>query len=147
MKNTLSQKAMESVAEFFDKGYNCAESTFLTFRPYVAPELSDDLVKLATPFGGGVGCAGCLCGALSGAIMILGAAKGRTNSDMSLDPPYELSFEFHDKFKAEFGETCCRILTRNEFGSKEQAEACHKIITESAGLLMDLLIDRGIVNS
>jgi len=147
MKNTLSQKAMESVAEFFYKGYNCAESTFLAFRPFVAPELSKDLVKLASPFGGGLGCAGCTCGALSGAIMILGAARGRTNADMSIDPPYELSFEFHDKFKAEFGETCCRILTRNELGSKEQVEMCHKIITESAGILMNLLIDKGIVNS
>ena len=145
MENTLSKKAVESVAEFHGMGYNCAESVFLTFREYVAPEMSADMVRLATPFGAGLGRAGCLCGALSGATMILGAARGRINDKMPKDPPYELSHEFHDKFKSKFGATCCRSLMKHKFGSGEQKDKCHKIITESAGLLMDFLIDKGIV--
>jgi C_GCAxxG_C_C family probable redox protein len=146
MKNTLSQRAVESTAEFCNKGYNCAESIFLTFRTYVAPEMSEDSVRLATPFGGGLGGAGCMCGVLSGAIMVLGAAKGRTNFNMSTQPSYELSYEFHDQFKAKFGETCCRSLT-HKLSSKEQGEKCYKIITDSAELLMNFLIDKGIINS
>jgi C_GCAxxG_C_C family probable redox protein len=147
MKNTLSEKAFESAAEFYDKGYNCAESIFLAFRTYITPEMSEDLVRLATPFGGGLGRAGCMCGALSGATMILGAAKGRINYEMSKSQPYELSHEFHDQFKTKFNATCCRSLMKHKFGSNEQKEKCYKIVTESAGLLMDYLIDKSIVSS
>ena len=145
MENTLSKQAVESVTEFHDKGYNCAESIFLTFRKYAVPEMSEDIVRLATPFGAGLGRAGCICGALSGATMILGASRGRMNYGISKDPVYELSHEFHDRFKAKFGATCCRSLMKHKFGSEDQRMKCHKIITEGAGLLMDFLVDKGIV--
>ncbi|MCL1864611.1 MAG: C-GCAxxG-C-C family protein [Spirochaetes bacterium] len=147
MENTLSQKAIESAAEFHSKGYNCAESIFLTFRTYISPEISEDMVRMVTPFGGGLGRAGCMCGALSGATMILGAAKGRINFESSREPSYELSYDFHEQFRTKFRTTCCRSLMKHKFGSKEQRESCHKIITESAGLLMDFLIDKDLVNS
>ena len=37
--------------------------------------------KIATPFGGGMGHAGQICGAVSGALMAIGLARGITEYD------------------------------------------------------------------
>jgi len=101
---------------------------------------------MATPFGGGLGRSGCICGALSGAVMILGAAKGRVSADVPRKESYELSNEYHKRFYEKFGATCCRVLVKEEFGSREQGDRCYRIITESAELMMNFLIEKKIVN-
>ena len=139
--------AAESAGNYHEKGFNCAESIFLTFRAIAVPDMNEDMVRLATPFGGGLGRSGCVCGALSGAIMILGAVKGRTSADVPRKQSYELSNDYHNRFSEKFGATCCRKLVKDEFGSKEQAAKCYKIITESAGLLMDFLVEKKIIEN
>lgn len=145
MNEKLMLKAAETAGEYHDSGYNCAESIFLTFRESAAPGLTEDMVRIASPFGGGLGRSGCICGALSGAMIIIGAAKGRTTPGTPRKESYDLSSEYHDMFKKKFGATCCRALNRHQFGSKEQGETCYRIITESAGLMMEFLIEKGIV--
>jgi len=147
MNELLLKQVSESAGNYHNQGYNCAESIFLAFREMVAPEISRDMVRLATPFGGGLGRSGCICGALSGGVMILGAAKGRVSPDVPRKEPYELSNEFHNRFRSKFGATCCRVLVKAEFGSKEQGERCFNIITESAELLMRFLIEKEIVKN
>ena len=145
MKELLLKNAADSAGSCHNKGFNCAESIFLAFREFAAPDLSEDMVRLATPFGGGLGRSGCVCGALSGAVMILGAAKGRVSPDVPRKISYELSNEFHNIFRGKFGATCCRSLVKDEFGSAGQGRRCYQIITESAALLMNFLIEKGIV--
>ncbi len=58
---------------FHTQGYNCAQAVLLTF----AEELGlcpDKIPNLALCFGGGMGC-GSFCGALTGAMMVLGMAQ------------------------------------------------------------------------
>ncbi len=144
----LKQKgAGETAGNYHDQGFNCAESIFLTFRGIAAPELHESTVRLASPFGGGLGRSGCICGALSGAVMILGAVKGRVSPETPRKESYELSSEYHNRFKEKFGATCCRVLVKDEFGSRGQSERCYQIITESAGLMMDFLIEKKLVRS
>lgn len=145
MREDLIQDAVDSAGNYHKQGYNCAESIFLAFRGVAAPELSEQMVRLATPFGGGLGRSGCVCGALSGAVMIIGAAKGRVTPDIPRKESYELSNEYHNVFRKKFGATCCRVLVKDEFGSKEQGRRCYSIISESAGILMEFLIEKGIV--
>ena len=145
MNELLLKDIAESAGNFHNKGYNCAESVFLAFRGIAAPDLSEDMVRLATPFGGGLGRSGCICGAISGAVMIIGAAKGRVTPDIPRKQSYDLSSEYHNRFKNKFGATCCRVLVKDEFGSKGQADRCFQIITGSAELLMNFLIEKGVV--
>ena len=61
-----------------------------------------------------MGGAGCLCGAVAGGAMCIGFLYGRsTPGDPKINRCYELTKEFHDKFKKEFGATCCRILIKD----------------------------------
>jgi len=145
MHKLILKKSADSAGSYHNQGFNCAESIFLTFRSIAAPDLSADMVRLATPFGGGLGRSGCICGALSGAVMILGAAKGRVSTDVPRKESYDLSGEYHNRFRQKFGATCCRVLVKDEFGSKEQKEKCFRIITESAELMMNFLIEKNII--
>jgi len=139
------KSAADTAGDYHNQGFNCAESIFLTFRGLVTPNLSEDIVRLATPFGGGLGRSGCICGALSGAVMIIGAATGRITSMTPRKQSYELTMEYHNRFRYQFGATCCRVLVKDEFGSKEQGEKCFKIITESADLLINFLYEKRII--
>ncbi len=145
MKEQLLKNIADDASGYHKSGFNCAETIFLTFRKYVSPELSEEMVRLATPFGGGMGRSGCVCGTLSGSMMIIGAAKGRVSPDIPRKISYEPANEFHDIFRKKFGATCCRVLVKDEFGTPGQAERCNYIITESAVLLLNFLVERGIV--
>ena len=62
--------------EYFNKGYSCSESMI----KWAIDEglVNEELLAVATPFSGGMG-VGCLCGAVTGAQMIIGSQYGREN--------------------------------------------------------------------
>ena len=69
-------------------------------------------LTLASSFGGGMGRMREVCGAVSGALMVLGMAKGYTDlEDNSLKKEhYALVQEFARRFKDENGSIICREL-------------------------------------
>lgn len=141
----LADKAKERAAECYKTGINCAETIVTTFDELCNLGIGTN-VKLASGFGGGLGHAGDLCGALSGAIMVLGALKGRSNPpDGDREGMYALSQGFHDKFVEEFGATDCDIVRKHDWGTKEQRVNCLKLIVTTAGLLADFMVDKGLV--
>lgn len=145
MNDELVEEARIKAGNYFREGYNCAEALFLTFREYIAPDLDKDMVRLVTPLGGGLGHSGCTCGSLSGGVIIIGAAKGRTSPAGSRSDSYDLAGEFHKRFRNEFGSTCCRVLNKHEEKDPERKKLCLRIIGNSAGILMRLLQEKGLV--
>ena len=140
----LADKARERAGECYKKGINCAETIVTTFDELCNLGIGEN-VKLATGFGGGLGHAGDLCGALSGSIMVLSAFKGRSNPpEGDRDGMYALSKGFHDVFVKEFGATDCDIVRKHEWGTKEQRVNCLKLIAGTAGLLADFLVEKGL---
>jgi len=140
-------EARTAAGNYFRQGYNCAESIFLTFKPYLAPELDADMVRMATPFGGGLGRAGCMCGALSGAVIMLGLKAGRTGPTTSHDTAYELAAAFQKRFVSQFGATCCRALNKHPFDTPEQRRQCLKIVGTTAKILMAFLLEQGMLDT
>lgn len=140
----LIQEAGTKAGGYFKSGYNCAEAIFLTFREYLAPEIDPQMVKLITGFGEGLGRAGCMCGALSGSVMALDMLKGRTDNQTSQLITAQYSKEFHDRFREKFGGTCCRVLNKFPFETRERAINCIKITANTAKLLMEYLLETGL---
>ena len=68
---TRKEKAMQS---FLD-GYNCAQCMMLAFEDMLTIDL-DTALKIASPFGGGMGSLREVCGSVSGMFMVLGFIKG-----------------------------------------------------------------------
>jgi len=68
---TRKEKAMQSFLE----GYNCAQCMMLAFEDMLTIDL-DTALKIASPFGGGMGRLREVCGSVSGMFMVLGFVKG-----------------------------------------------------------------------
>ena len=134
--------AKQLAGQYFKEGYNCAEAILRAFRDTLQLDLSDDAIKMAAGFGGGIGHAGCVCGALASSVMILGTMEGRISSSESRDAMYESAAEFHRRFAEKFGATCCRSLNPHPFETKEHLRNCLKITGNTAGLLADYISEK-----
>ncbi|MDD2421362.1 MAG: C-GCAxxG-C-C family protein [Heliobacteriaceae bacterium] len=134
--------ARNQAGDYFKNGANCAEAILLTFREASGTALPPEIMQIATGFGGGIGHAGCVCGALSGAIMVLGLYKGRTSLAGDRNVAYELAQEFHDRFKTTFGATCCRQLNKHAFSSPEHRRNCLKLVGNTARLLAVFIAEK-----
>jgi len=64
----------------FSKGFNCAECVMEAVFEHADTGLPKESLKMATGFGGGVGLYGDTCGAVTGAVMAVGAVHGRSKS-------------------------------------------------------------------
>ncbi|MPN61916.1 hypothetical protein SDC9_209662 [bioreactor metagenome] len=96
---------------------------------------------MATPMAG-YG-ARCCCGALNGAIMVIGALSGRESGNTEFSEfkaCLSYSKEMHERFIKEYGAACCRVISRKqEFGSPEHMTECRRLVEKTAGMLVDLI--------
>ncbi|MGD0613288.1 MAG: C-GCAxxG-C-C family protein [Anaerolineales bacterium] len=98
----------ETALARFDQGYNCSQSVFSAFAPQFG--VPDELaLKLASPFGGGMARQGHICGAVSGALMALGAGRG-ADLPAGKEEIYRLGQELLQSFESRHGTLLCREL-------------------------------------
>ncbi len=93
------------------QGYNCSQSVSSVFAGDAGvPE--DVILRAATGFGGGMGHTGGACGAVSGAVLVIGLMAGGTGPDEkeAKDRTYALTREFITRFTEEFGSIPCTAL-------------------------------------
>ena len=82
----------ESIARnYFRQGLNCSECVYLAFLDVISPDISRESACLASGFGGGMGHTKNNCGAVSGAVMALGAVIGRKNPLEKENPEERIS--------------------------------------------------------
>ncbi|MFA7467594.1 MAG: C-GCAxxG-C-C family protein [Desulfotomaculaceae bacterium] len=131
----LSQQASSKAGEYFDRGYNCAQTVALSNIELLGGH-AEGVLQLAAGFGHGMN-AGCTCGALAGGVMALGmllAEPGVTGFDK---PIARAATELNRRFISEFGVTCCRSL-RKKLSPLKNAR-CRHITTSTAAMTMELL--------
>ncbi len=130
----------ELARDYFNNGYNCAESTLLALSrlpAFQGRRLEGLIPRAATGFGGGLARNGLVCGALAGAAIAIGVLYGRDDSQQSRDPCYAAVDRLVSEFREAFGSLLCRDLTRldlkSEFGmrfyrQKVHFEVCNPIV-------------------
>lgn len=103
--------AKERAVGLFRDGYNCSQAVLTVFAGELG--LSEDAaVRLATGFGVGLS-HGATCGAVSGAVMVLGLRHGGGGPEglEAKRTTYALAQEFMELFTERMGGTvCARIL-------------------------------------
>jgi C_GCAxxG_C_C family probable redox protein len=102
-------------------------------------KLEPQSIRLATPFGGGVG--GTreeLCGALAGGVMAIGALYGRTDSSQNDEQAYALAKGYREAFVAAFGTTQCAPI-REAYAQPDGSHGCDKVVAIAARALMEVL--------
>ncbi|MBI4727115.1 C_GCAxxG_C_C family protein [candidate division TA06 bacterium] len=137
--------------QYFNSGYNCAESVLLAVcreSGYTESEIIKFIPRMATGFGGGIARNGSLCGALSGGLMALGLALGRDDAKESRDPCYPAADQFYNDFVDRFGHSSCRELTgldmkneqdRKKYQETVHLERCNPIVAWSALRVMEII--------
>lgn len=123
----------EKAVSYYKQGYSCSESVI---SAAIDEGLCDkSLLSVATAFSGGMS-SGCLCGAVAGAQMVLGANFGKQNSNNNEESARAKAKDFMDEFKNRRKVTCCKALTAGlEFGSPERKQNCAALVEECADIL------------
>ncbi|MDD3435535.1 MAG: C-GCAxxG-C-C family protein [Candidatus Gastranaerophilales bacterium] len=127
----------EKAVNYYKEGHSCSESIILAA---IDNGLCDkNLLSVATAFSGGMS-AGCLCGAVAGAQMVLGSNFGKGNSSGNQESARIKAKEFVEEFKRKRKTTCCRALSAGyDFHSPERKENCADLVKECAEILDGLV--------
>ncbi|HOO25361.1 MAG TPA: C-GCAxxG-C-C family protein [Clostridiales bacterium] len=106
----MQERALRA-RELFEEGYNCAQSIVGAYHDLCGLDFKQAL-KLAAPFGGGMGRLREVCGAVTGMFMVLGMTCGydSPNDDEAKAKLYALVQDFGNRFKAANGSIICRDL-------------------------------------
>ena len=109
----MSLSRSERARGLFEQGANCAQAVAGAFADVVGMK-EEELFKLASGFGGGVGRMREVCGAVSGMVLIMNMLYG--NDDISdknaKDAHYARVQSVIKKFEAETSSIICRTLLK-----------------------------------
>jgi len=135
----------------FSDGLNCTQAIAVTYGPDLGLD-REQALKVAGAFGSGMG-TGETCGAVTGALMIIGLKHSKVQgiTFLSRDRTYDLAAEFMQKFQARNKTTLCRELLGCDLSTEEgqlQARSekhfkkrCPKFVQDAAEILDEMLKD------
>jgi len=113
----------ERAAKCFESDFNCAESVLMSLAESIGVK-SELIPKIATPFGGGIGRRGSVCGALTGGIIAIGLKFGRSEAKDTKrrEESYKKALELFKRFEKKFGSALCYDLIRLDLTTPEGRE-------------------------
>lgn len=143
----------EMIAEQkFENGFNCCQSVLFTFAKQCGIS-TNFAIKLGTSFGAGMGRTQEVCGAVTGAFMVLSMLYGRNEDEdkSKQEVVYAKVQEFTKRFVEKNNSVrCFELLDKcnlmKDDGQKRFKEEnliikCNKYIQNSVEILMDLTKD------
>lgn len=101
----------EKALECFGKGYSCSQSVLSAFSEDFG--LGNEMaLRIAGSFGGGIAGLGETCGAVTGALMVIGLKYGMTDAKdkRAKEKTYELARQFVREFTDRHATIKCREL-------------------------------------
>jgi C_GCAxxG_C_C family probable redox protein len=122
-RRTKDMNRADHAAEYMKTGFNCAQSIVKAFSALTGTA-EDALVRMAAPLGGGIGRNGHVCGALLGAVLILGEVFGNFDpaDTQSREKAYEKADRLLDGFRKEHGSVLCRELIRIDMKNPDELQ-------------------------
>lgn len=131
--------------EYFSQGYNCAQAVLLAFSDIT--NLDDILAaKISSPFGAGIGRLREVCGAFTGAVMVMGIHEGVTDPRQQKEKRelYDSVQAYAEKFKQVNGGSivCGELLglkeacsAQSEGKERHKKKPCTAIVVSAADAL------------
>ena len=146
----MANKADEAV-RCFAETFNCAQAVAHAYGPDLGldPECA---LRVASAFGGGIALTGTTCGAVTGALMIIGLAYGKTKAEdtQASEETYRIAATFVERFKERNFTILCRELVGCDAGTPEgkrfmkehnlRDRLCSRFVRDAAEILEDLLV-------
>jgi C_GCAxxG_C_C family probable redox protein len=138
---------VERAAELFGRGYNCSQAVLAAFAPCLGLD-EQTALRIAVPFGGGLSRRGQVCGAVSGALMVLGLSTSSA-APADKEAAYALGNEFFSRFEARHRFLACRDLLGHDLSTPDgrlaarrqgaYARTCPDLVRGAARILIELL--------
>lgn len=139
----------EKAATYYMTGFNCAQSVLAAFAKDfdIDEEFS---LKFTSNFGGGARC-GQLCGAVTGALLVLGLKYGyyRFEDRAQIDKAYEITIEFQKRFCERNKSVVCKDLLDYDLSDPEQKkqakekglfkDICPRMVSDAVEIVEQLL--------
>jgi C_GCAxxG_C_C family probable redox protein len=141
---------IEQAVSYFKEGFLCSQAIFSTYGPQCGLDQTIAL-KIASPFGAGIGRFGKTCGAVTGALMVIGLKYGWTNvrKFKEKEKTYEIAREYLSNFISRHGTITCKKLLHCDISTPEGRnlalekklfiELCPKFVKDSAEILEEIL--------
>jgi C_GCAxxG_C_C family probable redox protein len=146
----MSHPEVEQAVAFYNQGYTCAQSILASFAPRY--DLQQKLAfKMGEPFGAGISFTGGMCGAVTGAIMVLGMQYGSAlgNNDPDRFYTYQRARELIQRFKERHSSVQCPDLLGYNLSDPQQlqsvlekglfAQLCPVLVGDAAQILAEML--------
>lgn len=129
-------KLKEEILSGFSRGFNCAESIVVPFA--TALGFDGDMMKLATPFGAGIGGRRDLCGILTGGTMIIGLTHGRSDPDdvEQKTIAYKMAARYYRWFKKQ-GKVRCAEIVQGKFTG--HTDECARLMEDAQAELLEII--------
>jgi C_GCAxxG_C_C family probable redox protein len=104
----------EKAVSYFNNSFNCSQSVLTAFAPDLGLSI-DDSLRISCAFGAGMGRRQLTCGAVTGALMVLGLQFGKAlhDDESKKQETYTLTRKFCDGFIERHGSLSCRELLLN----------------------------------
>ena len=134
----------------FNLGFSCSQSIVATFGVQYGLD-TEQALRIAGAFGGGMARMGETCGAVTRALMVIGLlySKTRPEDEAAKEKTYQVVHLFVDKFRTRNGSILCRELLGCDIstasGSQQARDSklfktlCPEYVRISAEILKDLI--------
>lgn len=150
-KRTRDPEAEALIAGIADRARNlyltrqmlCTEAVVTALNQGLGGGLTEtQTLAMAAPFCVALGESGCLCGALSGAVMATGLLLGKDGAYRNRKILRDSARALHDRFKFANGATCCRVLSKKVKHDKQaHFEKCAGLTAQAAEMAARLVLD------
>lgn len=129
---------IELARQNHEKGYNCAQAVACAFSQQIGID-ETTMFKMTEGMGLGMGCMEGTCGAVNGAIAVLGfhSSTGNLETPNSKSTTYQLSKELVKTFEEKNHSIVCKDLKGIE--SKKVLRSCPGCIEDATEILQSIL--------
>ncbi|HOO34042.1 MAG TPA: C-GCAxxG-C-C family (seleno)protein [Thermotogota bacterium] len=126
----------EKVSKFYRENLtlNCAESMIYGANEEYGLELDQSTLDTMASFGGGM-CVGGACGALTGALAVIGVMITKDKS-MDKEERKAIAVEFYTKFQEKLGTDNCKEIKEKYW---DEELRCQRVVEMSADVLEEII--------
>lgn len=142
---------IQLAAQYFEKGYSCAQSLLCAFSGLTGMDEAT-AIRIASPFGGGIARQGETCGAVTGALLVLGLKFGPQAGENN-DRAYNIAQEFLRRFREQHTSLQCKQLIHFDISQPQELQAareaqvfhttCPKLVRSAAEMVDSMFSTSG----
>jgi len=141
--------AADTAASRFGEGFNCAQSVLSAYAEQLGLD-TDTALKLAASYGAGIARMAETCGAVTGALMVVGLKHGFTTAADAegRESVYRKAREFTARFTERNGSLVCRELLGCDISTLEGMQqardqqlfrtTCPRLVRDAAEILGEM---------